>query len=61
MSGKATKPAAKSSIVVTPVNQLRAGRPASPISYQIRIAEAQGQPTDTLRHQLSEAVDALKQ
>lgn len=61
VSGKATKPAAKSSIVVTPVDQRAKQARIADLMHQIRIAEAQGQPTDTLRQQLSEAVDALKQ
>jgi len=62
VSGTATtKPNGKPSIVVTPVDQRAKQAQVADLMHQIRIAEAQGQPTDTLRQQLSEAVDSLKQ
>ena len=62
------KPAAKtgaasttrSSIVVTPIDQRVKQAQVADLMHQIRLAEAQGQPTDGLRQQLYDAVEALK-
>ena len=63
VSGKTVaKPVAKeSSIVITPVDQRARQAQIADLMHQIRIAEAQGQPTDDLRQKLTDAVDALKQ
>lgn len=64
VDGKAIGPAAASksaSITVTPVNNQRATQAQiAETMRQIRLAEAQGQPADALRRQLSELLDKLK-
>ena len=63
VSGKTgDKPtAAPTSIVVTPVDQRAKQSHVADLMHQIRLAEAQGQPTDSLRQQLYEAIEGLKQ
>ena len=63
VSGKpASKPAAKpASIVITPIDTRAKQAQVADLMHQIRQAEAQGQPTESLRQQLIDAVDALKQ
>ena len=58
----AAQPVGKaSSIVITPIDQRAKQARVADLMHQIRLAEAQGQPTDTLRQQLYEAVESLKQ
>ena len=48
-----------SSIKVTPVDQQAKQSKVADLMRQIRLAEADGQPTDKLREQLAEALEAL--
>ena len=58
----AAKQAAKpASITVTPVNQRAIQARIAELMRQIRLEEAQGRPSDTLRQQLFDAVESLKQ
>lgn len=62
VSGSAAKASAKpASIKVTPVDTRARQAQVADLMHQIRLAEAQGQPTDSLRRQLFDAVEALKQ
>lgn len=62
-TGKSAKPA-PASISITPVNDSVSNQRATQAKIadtmrQIRLAEAQGQPADNLRQQLSELVEKL--
>lgn len=60
VDGKVQPPAGTApSIRVTPVKPPVSPAQVSDLARRIRLAEAQGQPTDELRRQLVEAVDAL--
>jgi len=61
VSGSAAKASTKpASITVTPVDTRARQAQVADLMHQIRLAEAQGQPTDSLRQQLFDAVEALK-
>lgn len=57
--GASAKPAAKAAAVTPPAQRATQAQIADTMR-QIRLAEAQGQPTDGLRQQLSTLVDSLK-
>ena len=62
VSGKAAdKPnSTPASIVVTPIDQRAKLAHVADLMHQIRLADAQGQPTESLRQQLYEAIEGLK-